>query len=189
MVKVTKGRASKAGMSRSETVSIRLDPRLNYLCDLASRTQRRTKSSFIEAAIDEKIHSMKINNWRDFNDNLSLGERADYLWQIRESGRLISLGLAAPHLMTFEEQEVWAVVCETGGFWRGNYKGNGEHQDWNWECDEDSIIRSKVEDNWEKILLVAGGEEEKSELPQVGRRINPKFSSGLRDDLDDDIPF
>lgn len=78
----TRGAGSRLG--RTETVSIRLDPRLNYLCELAARSQRRTKSSFIEATIDEKIHSMPINNWRDQREPETIGDRADYLWHVRE---------------------------------------------------------------------------------------------------------
>jgi len=176
-------------LNRSETVSIRLDPRLNYLCELAARSQRRTKSSFIEATIAEKIDSMNISNWRDLDYDQTLGERAGYLWHVRERERLISLGLAAPHLMTFEEQEIWAAICETGYFWRGHYSGNGEIQHWKWTCDEGSINRSSVEDEWEKVLLVAQGEVEMSELPQVRSRNNPKAASGSGSNTDDEIPF
>lgn len=42
-------------LNRTETVTARLDPKLNYLCELASRAQRRTKSSFIEWAIQEAL--------------------------------------------------------------------------------------------------------------------------------------
>jgi hypothetical protein len=47
-------------LSRSETVTVRLDPKLNYLCDLAARGQRRTKSSFIEWAIDNALKYVTI---------------------------------------------------------------------------------------------------------------------------------
>lgn len=45
-------------LNRSETVTVRFDPRLNYLCDLAARAQRRTKSSFIEWAVAQAIDRM-----------------------------------------------------------------------------------------------------------------------------------
>lgn len=45
-------------LNRSETVTIRLDPRLNYLTDLAARCQRRTKSSFIEWVIKETLKDL-----------------------------------------------------------------------------------------------------------------------------------
>lgn len=45
-------------LNRSETVTVRLDPRLNYLAELAGRAQRRTKSSFIEWAVQQAIKEM-----------------------------------------------------------------------------------------------------------------------------------
>lgn len=55
-------------LNRSETVTVRLDPRLNYLTELAGRAQRRTKSSFIEWAIKEAIRDLGIESdlmvWR-----------------------------------------------------------------------------------------------------------------------------
>ena len=115
-IKVPKGAGSKLG--RTETVSIRLDPRLNYLCELAARSQRRTKSSFIEATLAEHIQRQVINKWRnsDFDEPDTFGERADVLWHVRESQRLVSLGIIAPELLTFEEQHIWALIEENGHF-------------------------------------------------------------------------
>lgn len=180
MAKATGGRSAKKRMQRTETVSIRLDPRLNYLCELAARSQRRTKSSFIEAAIAEKIDDMQIQNWRDTESTLSLGDRADYLWHVRESERVVSLGLAAPHFMTIEEQEIWAVICENGYFWRGQWLPDGSKQEWRWECRERSVIRERIAENWDAICAVAAGEAEHATLPTVG--------SPPPDD-DSDIPF
>ena len=189
MAKVGNARGRKARMNRSETVSIRLDPRLNYLCDLAARSQRRTKSSFIEAAIDEKINSMKIENWHDTSESATLGQRANDLWDVQEIERLISLAFAAPHLMSFDEQEIWSVISQNGYFWHGKYRGYGDTQDWNWDHEITFVNRSNIESEWERILLVAQGELDKSELPTVEPRT---MTSGFRsrdDPLDDDIPF
>jgi len=191
MTGTEKTRTVSGKPKRSETVSIRLDPRLNYLCELAARSQRRTKSSFIEAAIDEKIQSMHINNWRDMDDNLTIGDRSDYLWHVREPERIVSLGLAAPHLMTFEEQQIWAVICETGFFWRGHY-GSGELQHWEWDCVEKSINRSRVREYWDDILKVAQGDLDRSCLPQIGPREKPKATSKASPppfSSEEDIPF
>jgi hypothetical protein len=175
----TGGSGSRLG--RSETVSIRLDPRLNYLCELAARSQRRTKSSFIEATIDEKIHSMPITNWRDHPAPMTIGERADFLWHVRESQRVASLGLAAPHLMTFEEQQIWACVGETGYFWKGRLENNV----WTWRCEERSLIRERVDECWETIVAVANGEMDRAALPSV----EGEGVARARFQLDDEIPF
>jgi predicted transcriptional regulator len=47
-------------LNRSETVTIRLDPRMKYLAEMAGRAQRRTKSSFIEWAIEQAVAELGI---------------------------------------------------------------------------------------------------------------------------------
>lgn len=177
-------------MGRTDTVSIRLDPRLNYLCELAARSQRRTKSSFIEATIAEKIDAMHLRNWTDASEDISIGDRASYLWHVRESQRLCSLALVAPHLLTFEEQEIWEVVRETSYFWRGNWQGDS----WTWKCNEGALIRERVDEYWVKIQQVAAGEADKDALPRIRRTsTTPKREPPSRvspaSDLDDEIPF
>lgn len=177
-IKAPKGSGSRLG--RTETVSIRLDPRLNYLCELAARSQRRTKSSFIEATLAEQIQTMVINKWRatDFDNPNTFGERADVLWHVRESQRLVSLGIIAPELLTFEEQQIWALIEENGHFWRGHWRGD----DWDFDVSLDSIVRERIDEYWEDLVAVALGEKKPDVLPGVGK----PPSSGR---LDDEIPF
>src|SRR4051794_21564371 len=55
-----------AKLNRSETVTVRLDPKLNYLCELAARAQRRTKSSFIEWAVADSLRNVilpEVYSW------------------------------------------------------------------------------------------------------------------------------
>lgn len=138
-------------------------------------------SSFIEAAIDEKIQSMSIASWRDSDMPSTLGDRADYLWHVRE--RLISLGLVAPHLMTFEEQEIWATISEHGHFWRGRWTREGDLERWVWSRDDSSILRDRVEEWWETIVKVAHGDLDRTKLP----RLETRPAKGR--DLDDEVPF
>ena len=112
-------------LTRSDTVTIRLDPRLNYLCEIAARVQRRTKSSFIEAAIDEAVHRIPLEPRGNPQYTTTVGEDADRLWHVRAHERLIALAQIAPHLMTMDEQEIWAVICEYGFFWRGKWVNEG----------------------------------------------------------------
>ncbi|GGH39909.1 hypothetical protein [Cribrihabitans marinus] len=177
-IKASKGSGSKLG--RTETVSIRLDPRLNYLCELAARSQRRTKSSFIEATLAEQIQTQAINKWRDTGQDQpdTFGEKADVLWHVRESQRLVSLGIIAPELMTFEEQHIWALIEENGFFWRGQWRGDV----WRYQVSLDDIIRDRVDKYWEDLLAVATGEKDSNTLP----RVRPPAT---RDIDDDEIPF
>ena len=51
-------------LSRSEVVSIRLDPRLRFGAEIAAAKCRRTLSSFTEWAIEEALKSQSLNEAR-----------------------------------------------------------------------------------------------------------------------------
>lgn len=55
------GRNGGSKLSRSETVTVRLDPMTRYLAVLAGRNQRRTLSSYIEWAIQSAIAAEGTN--------------------------------------------------------------------------------------------------------------------------------
>ena len=42
---------------KSEVVTVRLDPKLKYVAELAARRQRRTLSSYIEWAIEDSLRA------------------------------------------------------------------------------------------------------------------------------------
>ncbi len=181
-IKAPKGSGSKLG--RTETVSIRLDPRLNYLCELAARSQRRTKSSFIESMLAEQIQTLVINKWREagYGEPTTFGDAAETLWHVRESQRLVALGIIAPELLTFEEQHVWALIEENGYFWLGRW----EKDQWKYSTNFSSVVRERVDDCWDDLLAVALGEKSLEVLPKVTEKtakLEPE------DERHDEIPF
>ncbi len=54
--RVAKGGGGKRG--RVHGLTVRLDPRLRYLADIAARKQRRTLASFIEWAIEQSLEDL-----------------------------------------------------------------------------------------------------------------------------------
>lgn len=179
------GKRGGGKLSRSETVTVRLDPKLNYLCELAARAQRRTKSSFIEWAVAESLTSVSLPdvgtsaNWS--GESSSIADHSMSLWHVDEPDRIVSLALIAPALLTHEEQLIWRIVRENGSFWRGRF-----NPEWTWLLDERSLNREALRQNWEVVKGVAFGERDSSELPTW---IKSKSSSTFPKDLDDEVPF
>lgn len=159
-------------LSRSETVTVRLDPKLRYLAELAARKQRRTVSSFIEWAVEESLNRVYLD------DNTSIADATSALWDVDEPDRFANLALSYSYLLTHEEQVLWKVICETGHVWRGRHDNEG---DWQWSVLARNLVHDRLRKHWDDFKKVAAGEAERDILPKTSRK-EPNTDS-------DDIPF
>lgn len=107
-----------AKTSRSEIVTVRLDPKMRYLAELAARTQRRTLSSYIEWAIEESLKQVDLP-FADGEKDLSVdtASAAEVLWDVEESDRFYYLARALPGLLTHEEQILWKLINGADVLW------------------------------------------------------------------------
>lgn len=180
---------SKGGskLSRSEITTVRLDPKLRYLAELAARKQRRTLSSFIEWAIEDSLDRFNLREWD--SGNITLFSQAEILWDVDESDRLAKLALNFPELLTHDEQIIWKLIKENGYFWRGSF--HKVSNDWTWTVQESSFLFERLRNSWNVVKAVAAGEEPLDAMPDWQRRrvIPPPASASGFDDIDADIPF
>ena len=93
-------------LSRSEVVTVRLDPKLRYLAELAARKQRRTLSSFIEWAIEQSLAEVELAK------SATVADKARALWDVDECDRFIKLALHDESLLNFREQVLWKCIQE-----------------------------------------------------------------------------
>lgn len=180
-----KGGGSK--LNRTQTVTLRLDPRLRYLTELAARTQRRTTSGFIEWAIEGSLKEIILEpaNAENNRGDVTLADESYTLWDVDEPDRFILLAINYPHLLTHEEQILWKIIRENGFFWKGKY-ASGPSAEWTWTVRMTSLIPERLGENWEPLKSVADGSEDKKILPKISRKLNVNDKS---DDGFDDIPF
>lgn len=182
-----KRKGGGAKLSRSETVTVRLDPKLRYLAELAARKQRRTLSSFIEWALEDILSRVELNPTK----NISLADEASELWDVDESDRFAKLALRHPELLTHEEQIRWKLIRENGSLWRGTFLG--ANKVWSWVVREDSLLFDRLRKYWSAFCNVADGGNA-DQLPtwpktQAGSAAPATKPSSGFDDMDDDIPF
>jgi hypothetical protein len=176
-------------LSRSETVTVRLDPKLRYLAELAARLHRRTLSSYIEWAIKASLDGESVrpvNLPSHLASAHTIGSEAEYLWDVDDADRFAKLALRYPHLLTHEEQVRWKLIRENGYLWKGSYAGR--RKEWTWTVDEDSLIYPRLRECWAAFCRVADTGDGKEELPTWMKTTQPTSKTGF-DDMDDDIPF
>jgi len=182
---IKKGGGGK--LNRTETVTLRLDPRLRYLTELAARTQRRTTSGFIEWAIERSLREIILEqaNEEHFSGEVTLADQSFALWDVDEPDRFVLLAFNYPHLLNYEEQILWKIIQENGYFWKSK-KSPKSGDEWTWKVRLESLIPGRLREFWEVLKSVADGSEDKEVLPEkfanspdfTGR---PDFSDAFKD--------
>ena len=156
-------RPKRAGgqLARSETVTIRLDPQMRYLAEIAGRVHRRTMSSYIEWAIIESFSNIQLPGATQ-----SLAELASALWDVDEPDRFVILAHRFPQLLTHDEQKRWKLIRENGALWRGMYSSPSQGSRWTWDPnDVESLVLPKLRKHWESFVAAASSDTPKEPLP------------------------
>lgn len=154
----------EGGGKRTEVVTVRFDPRLKYLAELAARKQRRPLSSFIEWAVDQTVSQIALTQNYDGNDlTVTEADKSFRLWDPDEADRVVRLAFKLPELLTHEEQVLWKLIRRTGYFWEGNFVGDPPR--WDWEVELATIRWGRLKEQWELLREVAAGKKPASDLP------------------------
>jgi hypothetical protein len=158
---VREGRSRRRGgggkLSRSEIVTVRLDPKLRYLAELAARRQRRTLSSFIEWAIEEGLKQITISEGR-----FTISQAANALWDVDEADRLVKLAFKDRSLLNHREELIWKLVQENPAFWLENR--DKKNDAWRWSIDQDNFDFLFLRECWRSLSAVADGEADESTI-------------------------
>lgn len=188
-------------LARSEVTTIRLDPKLRYLAELAARKHRRTLSSYIEWAVENSLSDVKVYEGTGYNgdDSVTLEEEAATLWDVDEAERFIRLAISYPSLLTHEEQERWKMLTDSDMLGPAKLRAPNGALGWNRAKLED-LIYPTVRSNWPSLVKAhkAGAEETRKwvrdtrAMVVTGKMYNgypPKRTASGFDDLPDEIPF
>src|SRR5215472_12069759 len=101
---MTRRSTGNSPRKKSEIVSVRFDPKLKYLAELAARKQRRPLSSFIEWAVEQSLAEVSLEERNGETVTVATAEQIHGLWDLDESDRIVRLALIYPDLLTHEEQ-------------------------------------------------------------------------------------
>lgn len=110
------------GRSRSDTLNMRIEPKVKYLAELAARETQRTLSGFIEWAIKRALTVEAMAEDEPTSGTAFIIKQAAPLynegfWDVDESDRFFKLASFRPDLLTIEEQRMWKLfqLCATDG--------------------------------------------------------------------------
>ena len=179
---VAKKKGTGGNLTRSQVVTVRLDPKLKFAAELAARKQRRTISSFIEWAVEQAIEQIVISKY-DNHPDTTVSNVLDQVWDVEEADRVVKLATHYPQLLSYDEERLWKIICECGHFWRGGKKVlSGFTQV------KDIIYYDRVRSQWEQLNKIIQGDlplETLDDLPVDG----PLYGNKEENNDDTEIPL
>lgn len=159
-------------LARSVIVTVRMDPQLNYLADLAARKHRRTLSSFIEWAVQQSFNEVELYHGTGYqgDDSITLKEMEQKLWDVDESERFARLAINFPELLTLEEQERWKLLTDSQLLSPAMQRLNG-NRTWDWAKLED-VVFPMLRRAWKSLLVAHEAGPEAARKWVVGTQTN-----------------
>lgn len=143
---VAKKKGGGGNLTRSQVVTVRLDPKLKFAAELAARKQRRTISSFIEWAVEEAISRIEVR------EKVNVHTVMNQVWHVEDADRFVKLAFNFPELLTYEEEKIWNVIKGNKLFWKD-------------EPGENGIDFKFIRDNWLTIQKIVEGKATEEALP------------------------
>ena len=156
-------------LSRSEVITVRLDPKLRFGADLAARKQRRTLSSFVEWAVEKALEEVEVDistSGEVHAKTVNAAAALDSIWDVEDADRFAKMAFRAPELLNYEEQIIWKHICECGAFWFGDWRRQGELEFYRYEISETNFIPFALKTHWNKYASFIKGELSEKELPK-----------------------
>jgi len=92
---------------KTETLTLRLDPKTKFAIELLAREQKRTLAGVIEWAVQRAMSNQTVVTGAGKG---SMQQLVDKVWSPDDLEKTIYLGLHAEHLLSYEEYCVWTVV-------------------------------------------------------------------------------
>lgn len=181
---VAKKKGAGGNLTRTQVVTVRLDPKLRYLAELAALKQRRTLSSYIEWAIQDSLSRVYLREGGGYDDQgVTIQDEADTLWDVDDPDRFAKLAFHYPELLMHDEQIKWKLIRENGYLWRGRMFA----EVWKWNVEEDALILERLREHWQQFCDVAEGDADASTLPTWNGQT--KVIAPPKPDPSSDVPF
>lgn len=169
----TKRRHGRGGpsskLTRTEVLTVRLDPRLRFAVELAARLDHRTASAFIERAIEEKIEKCRFLSPELADDpemadmDIPLKSAVEWVWDVDEPDRFVKMALFLPDLLNYDEQVLWKRICECDALWLRDAQTRQHLK--RYELRE-ALDYPALRERWASLLQQVTGETSSSVLPR-----------------------
>jgi hypothetical protein len=149
---VTKNKPNQ-GARKTETLTLRLDPKIKFLIEMVARKKRQSITGVIESAIEEYAKGIRVDAYlwdgdenKNIDQEVTLLRLCNEIYSTDDSCRFGLLSYVAPHLMNHEEQRLKETVYASPVFWL-DYPHTDE------DSLADDIDKDKLRYHWEELLV------------------------------------
>ncbi|MDH4316888.1 MAG: hypothetical protein OEV64_00730 [Desulfobulbaceae bacterium] len=196
-----KKKGAGGSLTRSQVVTVRLDPKLKFAAELAARKQRRTISSFIEWAIEQALESVEIIPPDRGNSEVTALDTLFYVWDVEEADRVTKLALYFPQLLNYEEERIWKIICECKHFW---HMGRTDPPAADPDVKKSMLYFERVRQQWATLHKIINGDvpieildklpvtpllKSQESIENNNYNESEKNVDDLGNDFQDDVPF
>ena len=155
-------------LSRSEVVTVRLDPKLRFAAELVARKQRRTLSSLIEWAIEKAVATEVINPDPITGEGDTAIQALAKIWDVAEGDRFVKFAEKYPELLNFDEEYLWKIIKETPYFFENVFIDNhSPPPNISWHKVSENISFKRVQEQWKLLNKIVAGDENQDSLPEL----------------------
>lgn len=155
--------------SKTETLAIRLDPKVKYGLEILARQQRRSITSVVEWALNEALkqelrvsysykNQLPGSTIRETYDEFVL----DHIWDSDEVLRLIKLVQYNADLLTYEENQLWNLIQNNALYWVGQLNETKKRYTWD-TADISSLRVDLVRHDYSALKPVANSLQDKNQ--------------------------
>ncbi|SDP40828.1 hypothetical protein SAMN04489798_5663 [Pseudomonas arsenicoxydans] len=141
------------GARKTETLTLRLDPKIKFLIEMVARKKRQSITGVIESAIEEYAKGIKIDAYlwddeekKNVEQEVTLLRLCNEIYSTDDSHRFGLLFYVAPQLMNHEEQRLKETVYASPVFWLDYPHSDDDKL-------EDDIDINKLRAHWEELLV------------------------------------
>lgn len=138
------------GARKTETLTLRMDPKVKFLIEIISRVRRQSITGVVEAAMEETAFDLDVPYVEDGkSETRALGAVFSDIWSTDESELFINFCAHMPTLLTYEEQRIWETIKISPVFHES--KNSKVLTDWSIEG-VGRIDRGMIRNFWEDLV-------------------------------------
>lgn len=161
-------KATTTASGKTESLTVRLDPKIRYGLELLARKQRRTLSSVVEWALHKAIYDKTEGLYDEQGGDANL---LDFLWDVEEADRHYHMAIIRPALQNFEEERLVKLIAESDfyHYLKDQFGHLTDPNTGNFTAEGHQKVRENLREHYDTFKKISAGALDKDAMPKPPR--------------------